>query len=101
MSPRTIQAAAEKNDTYSRFVIDRMGKQLGVALASLSNLLDISTFIIGGGVAGFGKPLFDSTRITISQRVLSSLRSRVLVIPAKLKNDAGIQGASSLVFYNN
>ena len=101
VSPRTIQAAAEKNDAYSRFVIDRMGRQLGVALASLSNLLDISTFIIGGGVAGFGKPLFDSTRITITQRVLSSLRSRVLVIPAKLKNDAGIQGASSLVFYNN
>ena len=101
VSPRTIQAAAEKNDAYSRFVIDRMGRQLGVALASLSNLLDISTFIIGGGVAGFGKPLFDSTRITITHRVLSSLRSRVLVIPAKLKNDAGIQGASSLVFYNN
>jgi glucokinase len=78
-----------------------MGKQLGTALASLSNLLDISTFIIGGCVAGFGKQLFDSTRKTISERVLLSLRQRVLVIPAKLQNEAGIKGASSLVFYNN
>jgi glucokinase len=101
VSPRIIQAAAEKNDVYAKFVIERMGKQLGAALASLSNLLDISTFIIGGGVAGFGKPLFDSIRLTISERVLIPLRPRVLVIPAKLQNEAGIKGASSLVFYNN
>jgi len=101
VSPKIIQAASEKKDAYAKFVIERMGKQLGAALASLSNLLDISTFIIGGGVAGFGKLLFDSTRLTISERVLLPLRSRVLVIPAKLKNEAGIKGASSLVFYNN
>lgn len=101
VSPRIIQAAAEKKDVYANFVIERMGKQLGAALASLSNLLDISTFIIGGGVAGFGKPLFDSTRITIAQRVLLPLRQRVLIIPAMLQNEAGIKGASSLVFYNN
>ncbi len=101
ISPKIIQAAAEKNDAYSKFVIIRMGKQLGVALASVCNLLDISTFIIGGGVAGFGKPLFDSIRATITQRVLIPLRPRILVIPAQLKNEAGIKGASSLVFYNN
>ncbi len=101
VSPRIIQVAAEKKDAYARFVIERMGKQLGSALASLSNLLDISTFIIGGGVAGFGKPLFDSTRLAITERVLLPLRPRVLVIPAKLHNEAGIKGASSLVFYNN
>ena len=101
VSPRIIQAASEKKDAYAKFVIERMGKQLGAALASLSNLLDISTFIIGGGVAGFGKPLLDSARKTISERVLLPLRQRVLVIPAKLQNEAGIKGASSLVFYNN
>ena len=101
VSPRIIQSASEKKDAYAKFVIERMGKQLGAALASLSNLLDISTFIIGGGVAGFGKPLFDSTRQTIAQRVLLPLRQRVLVLPAKLQNEAGIKGASSLVFYNN
>ena len=101
VSPRIIQAASEQKDAYAKFVIERMGKQLGAALASVSNLLDISTFIIGGGVAGFGKPLFDSVRKTISERVLLPLRQRVLVIPAKLQNEAGIKGASSLVFYNN
>lgn len=101
VSPRIIQAAAEEKDPYAEFVIERMGKQLGVALASLSNSLDISTFIVGGGVAGFGKPLLDAALQTITQRVLIPLRQRVLVIPAKLKNEAGIKGASSLVFYHN
>ena len=101
VSPRFIQTASEKHDVYARMVIERMGTQLGAALASLSNLLDISTFIIGGGVAGFGKLLFDCVRKTISKRVLSPLQPRVLVIPAKLRNEAGIKGASSLVFYNN
>ena len=100
VSPRLIQAAAKDNDSYAMFFIERLGKRLGTALASLSNSLDISTFIIGGGVAGFGKPLFDATLTAISQRVLIPLRQRVLVIPAKLKNEAGIKGASSLVFYN-
>ena len=41
-------------------IVNDMGLHLGSALASVSNLLDISTFIIGGGVAGFGKPLLDA-----------------------------------------
>lgn len=100
VSPRIIQEAAESGDAYSRSVIQNMGIQLGTALASLSNVLDISTFIIGGGVAGFGAPLFNTIRSTAAKRVLTPLRSRVKVLPAKLKNDAGIKGASALVFYN-
>lgn len=100
VSPRIIQEAAESGDKYAVSVINNMGIQLGTALASLSNVLDISTFIIGGGVAGFGTPLFNSIRSTAAARVLTPLRSRVKVLPAKLKNDAGIKGASALVFYN-
>lgn len=100
VSPRIIQSAAESGDDYAKSVIHNMGVQLGTAFASLSNVLDISTFIIGGGVAGFGKPLFNIIRTTAATRVLTPLRSRVKVIPAKLKNDAGIKGASALVFYN-
>ncbi len=78
-----------------------MGTQLGAALASVSNLLDISTFIIGGGIAGFGASLLDSTQQSLHTRVLKTLKNRVKVMPAKLKNDAGIQGASALVFYKS
>jgi glucokinase len=101
VTPRIIQAAMEQGDEYASSVVRRMGEYLGAALASLSNVLDISTFIIGGGLAGFGEPLFESAEKVIKERVLTPIRERVIVIPALLKNDAGIQGASALVFYRS
>lgn len=99
VSPRNVQDAAEAGDKFAKSVIDELGFQLGSAFASLCNVLDISVFIIGGGIAGFGKPLFNSIRKTICGRVLSPIKPRVRVLPAKLKNDAGIKGASALVFH--
>lgn len=101
LSPKIIQDAAAAGDKYADFVIQRMGEYLGAAMASLANVLDISTFIFGGGVAGFGKPLFNEIYKSVSERVLTPIRPRVKVLPARLKNNAGIQGASALVFYKS
>lgn len=101
LTPKHIDEALEKKDEFAQSFINDMGYHLGSALASAANLLDISTFIIGGGVAGFGKPLFDAADKTIKARVLTPLRKRVKVLPAKLKNNAGIKGASALVFYKS
>ena len=101
VSPRNVQLAAETGDAFAKSVIDELGMHLGSAFASLCNVLDISVFVIGGGIAGFGKPLFDSIKKTISKRVMAPIRPRVRVLPAKLKNDAGIKGASALVFHHN
>jgi len=100
VSPRNIQEAAENGDEFATYVIEQLGFQLGSAFTSLCNVLDISVFIIGGGIAGFGGPLFDSIKKTITKRVLAPIRPRVRVLPAKLKNDAGIKGASALVFHH-
>jgi glucokinase len=77
-----------------------MGEKLGYGLASIVNVLDISNVIIGGGVAGFGRPLLNSTEKSLKLRVLTSLRPRIRVLQARLKNNAGVKGASSLVFYS-
>jgi len=100
VSPRNVQTAAEDGDAFAKSVIEELGMYLGSAFASLCNVLDISVFIIGGGIAGFGKPLFDSIKKTTADRVLSPIRPRVRVLPAKLKNDAGVKGASALVFHH-
>ena len=99
VSPRKIQEAADKGDEFANFVIVDLGTKLGAAFASLSNVLDVSTYIIGGGVAGFGKPLFDSIKKSLTSRVMAPLKPRVKILSAKLKNDAGVKGASALVFH--
>ncbi len=101
LTPLIIQQAAEQGDIYAKSVIQGLGLYLGTGLASAANVLDIGTFIIGGGVAGFGEPLFDAIQKNACTRVLKPLSKRLKVLPAKLKNDAGIKGASALVFYKS
>lgn len=99
LTPRKIKEAADKGDEFAISVIEDLGVKLGAAFATVSNLIDVSTYIVGGGVAGFGKPLFNSIQKTFSSRVLKSLQPRAKVISAQLKNEAGIKGASALVFH--
>lgn len=99
LTPKIIHEAAEQGDALAIEIINETGHLLGASLASISNLLDIGKFIVGGGVAGFGERLFAVTSATAKQRVLKSLSSRIEIIPAKLKNEAGIKGASALVFF--
>lgn len=101
LSPKVISEAMEAGDKYAASVVERMGENLGHSFASASNLLDISTIILGGGVSGFGQPLFDAIEKAMKARVLKPLESRVKIIPAKLQNEAGIKGASALVFYKS
>ncbi len=101
LTPQIISKAAEQGDQYAKSVIIDCGEKLGMVLASACNLLDISTIIVGGGVAGFGSVLYESAEKSTKSRVLGSISPRIKVIPAKLKNDAGILGAASLVFDKN
>ncbi len=101
LTPKLIQSAAEQGDEFSNSVVVDTGTKLGYALASAVHVLDISTIIIGGGIAGFGKLLFDAVESSIKERVMKSFRDRITVKPAKLKNEAGIKGASALVFYKS
>jgi glucokinase len=101
LTPKTIKEAADKGDQFAINFIKELGVYLGSALGSVSNLLDVSTFIIGGGVAGFADYLFDAVRETVASRVMIPIRPRVKVLPAKLKNEAGILGASALVYYRS
>lgn len=99
LEPKIISAAAKDGDEFAISLIKDAGNKIGCSLASLANVLDIGTFIIGGGVGGFGKILFESIKHSAEERVLKSLKNRISILPAKLKNDAGVLGAASLVFY--
>ncbi len=99
LSPKVISEAYKMNDKYAAEIIERAGLILGYGIASVVNLLDISNIIIGGGVAGFGKPLFGSVKKSIIERVMIPFKGNISVRRAKLKNDAGIKGAAALVFY--
>ena len=74
-----------------------VGRHLGVALVGIVNFLNPDAIVIGGGVAGAGKILFDRVRETILKRAMSVPAKQVKVFKAKLGNDAGLIGAAILV----
>ncbi len=99
LTPKIISQAAHQGDDFANKVIIETGNYLGVALVSIMNVLDIATVIVGGGLSGFGDTLFKSIEDTIKDRIFSVIGDRVKVIPAALKNDAGILGAAALVHH--
>jgi len=97
LEPRDISLAAARGDVTCTAVLRRAGSLLGVAIASAANLLDIVTFIVGGGISAAGAVLFDGIRDSTAHRVLSVHRENLRILPAKLGNDAGILGAATLL----
>ena len=72
----------------------RAGTLLGVAVASLTNLLNPEIFVIGGGVINAGDLIFDPIRHEIEKRAYKWSASILKVLPAQLGDDAGIIGAA-------
>ncbi len=97
LTPKLIAGAMNAGDVFARSVFEDAGKLLGVALASVANLLNMHVCILGGGVAEAGSVLFDAALVTLRSRVLSNLRPVVEIRKAHLGNRAGMIGAAMLV----
>ncbi len=97
IEPYIISVAAEQGDEFAKNILLEAGNFLGVAIASVFNILDLRLAVIGGGVSLVGEYVFDEIRNRVKSRVLQSIKNDVRVIPAKLGNTAGILGAANLV----
>jgi glucokinase len=96
LTPRDLSLASEAGDQVASAVLRLAGERLGVAIASAANLLDITTFVVGGGIANAGAPLFDGMRDAARERVLAVHRDTLRILPAEHGNDAGMLGAAAL-----
>lgn len=93
-----IAAMARSGDSYARCAFDTMGKWLGIALAALTNLLNLEAVIIGGGV-GASLNLFETAlRNEMSKRCFSEMFSNLKILKGELGDDAGLYGAAALMF---
>jgi len=98
-NPETITSAmvaqaAEEGDPVAQAVMHRAGTLLGVAVASLTNLLNPELFVIGGGVINAGDLIFKPIWDEIHRRAYKWSASILRVVPAALGDDAGLIGAA-------
>lgn len=92
-----ISYLAAKQNRKAKAIWLKVADRLSVTLAGVVNLLNPDCIVIGGGVAGAGKILFDNLGKIISGRAMSVQARHVKIFKAKLGNNAGLIGAAILV----
>lgn len=97
ISLEELSTLAKKNNKKALMLWSEVGRRLGIAFSGVVNLLNPDCLVIGGGVSGAGKVLFDRVKQTILKRAMSVQAKHVKIFKASLGNDAGLIGASLLV----
>lgn len=92
-----ISALARSNNRKAVNFWAQVGKDLGLSLSGIVNLLNLDVIVLGGGVAKAGSVLFNSVRRTILGRAMRVQAKRIKIVKAKLGTDAGLIGAGYLV----
>lgn len=95
---KDVFALAEKGNQLANLVIKQAAYYLGLGISNLINLLDPEKVIIGGGISKAGDIFFRPIRKTVADLSVNLSLHNVEILPAKLRNKAGIVGASALVF---
>lgn len=104
---RSVYELAMKGDEPAQRIFEKSGRALGIALASMINLLNLPIYIIGGGGAGgwdaFSPYIFEEVelrsfiyRATVQNPDTARKRPKTRITRALLGSDAGIFGAARL-----
>ena len=96
LTPALIATAAAEGDDVAVEVFEETGYYLGIAVASLINILNPEMIVIGGGIAQAGEILLDSIRRTSNANALRTLARTCQIVPAQLGDNAGIFGGAAL-----
>lgn len=96
LSAADVGRAAAAGDAVALAAVREVGTALGVGLAGLTLILDPDLFVLGGGVAEAGEPLFDAAREEMRRRIYGSSCSLPRLVRAELGETAGAVGAALL-----
>ncbi len=80
-------------------IIDRTGRLVGEALASVANLCDLNLVVVAGSVAlGFGAPFFDAANKALQDKASQSYARDTRIVPAGLGKRAPLVGAAAVAW---
>lgn len=88
--------AYSRGDELAQLVVDEALSYLGLGVANLVNIINPERVVIGGGVAKAGSLVFTAAGAGI-KKLGYAQAALTQVVPAKLKDYAGVIGAASLL----
>ncbi|MBD3349271.1 MAG: ROK family protein [Candidatus Eisenbacteria bacterium] len=96
LSSRDVGAAAARGDEVALESLAAVGRNLGVGLANISQILDPDVIVVGGGVAEAGDLLLAPAREEMRARLSACDFRAPLIVAAELGETAGVVGAALL-----
>jgi N-acetylglucosamine repressor len=100
LAPRDIGdliGLAHQGEGKAAALIESAGAYLGMAIASILNMINPGCVVIGGGLAEAGDLLLKPLRQTLLKRGLAAAVEHVEIMPGKLGGDVVALGAVSIV----
>ncbi|MCK5709206.1 MAG: ROK family protein [Deltaproteobacteria bacterium] len=94
--PKIVMEAAGAGDSFSLGIWQEVGKALGIAIASLVNLLNVEMVVIGGGVSNAWDLFIETTYKEAHRRAFRAPMKRAKIQRGILRDDAGILGSAYL-----
>lgn len=95
ITSEVIAEAAGNGDQFAGLMFEQAGRYLGIASATLANLLNLEGIIIAGGVAASFDLLAAPTHREIIARAFPIPARRLKLLRSELGDDAGILGAAA------
>jgi glucokinase len=93
----TVTAAAQQGDPTARDIFVRLGRWLGIGIASLATIFELEAVVIGGGVIRTGELLLAPARAAAREYAYAAeARGVPPVLPATFGSAAGMIGAALL-----
>jgi glucokinase len=93
----TVVRAVEEGDPVAEGLFARLGRWLGVGIASLANVFEVDAVVVGGGLVETGELLLGPARVAAREYAYApTARGVVPVEAAGLGGDAGRIGAALL-----
>jgi glucokinase-like ROK family protein len=93
ITARDVTDAARLGDLVSQQILSEAGVYLGIAVASLVNLINPNVVVVGGGVAHMGDLLLEPIRQIVRERSLQSAAQSVRISAAVLGRRLSSMGA--------
>lgn len=84
-----------QGDSVCEWALEHMAKYMGMWLFNIYQILNINTFVFGGGLVNFGDPLFKKAIDNFNE--LNHIKLPVEFKFAELKEDFGVVGALELL----
>jgi len=97
-SGTAIEAISGRSPTQPSYeTMQRTGRMVGIAVASICNLFDLKVAVVGGGVAlGFGPTFFHAAQNVLDDHCRLGFTKGARIMPARLGDQSPLIGAAAV-----